>query len=224
MRLILLLLRPIYYLLYHQFAWAYDFVASLVSLGQWQDWVRTTLPYLDGRVLEIGFGPGHLQMEMETHGLHPFGVDESRFMARQASRRLKKAGMEPHLARGLAQALPYPSGAFDAVAATFPAEYIFDPRTLDEVQRVLAPGGKFILLPMAWITGLRPLERFVAWLMRLSGEVPGEPGHLLPVVRERFAAAGFDVRKETVDLPRSRVLVIVATKNIVAEIASLRSQ
>jgi len=147
MRLLLLLLRPIYYLLYHQFAWAYDFVASLVSLGQWQDWVRTALPYLDGRVLEIGFGPGHLQVEMQGRGLRPFGIDESRFMARQASRRMKKAGADPRLARGLAQALPYPAGTFDAAAATFPAEYIFDPRTLDEVHRVLAPGGTFVILP-----------------------------------------------------------------------------
>jgi ubiquinone/menaquinone biosynthesis C-methylase UbiE len=88
MRLFLLLLRPIYYLLYHQFAWAYDFVASLVSLGQWRDWVRTALPHLNGRVLELGFGPGHLQVEMQKRGLIPFGVDESRFMARQASQRL----------------------------------------------------------------------------------------------------------------------------------------
>ena len=212
MRLLLLLLRPIYYLLYHQFAWAYDFIASLVSLGQWQDWVRTALPYLDGRVLEIGFGPGHLQIEMERRGLRPFGVDESRFMARQASRRLKKAGMTPYLARGLAQALPYPSGTFDTVAATFPAEYIFDPHTLDEVQRVLTPGGKFIILPMAWITGLRPLERFVAWLMRVSGEAPGESGQLPAVVRERFAASGFEVQRETLTLPKSKVLVIVAKK------------
>jgi len=224
MRLILLLLRPIYYLLYHQFAWAYDFVADLVSLGQWRDWVRTALPYLDGRVLEIGFGPGHLQAEMQTRGLRSFGIDESRFMARQASRRLRKAGADPSLARGLAQALPYPAGAFDSVTATFPAEYIFDPRTLDEVRRVLAPGGKFILLPMAWITGSRPLERFVAWLMRLSGEAPGEPGQLPAAVRARFAAARFEVRRETVTLPKSRVLVVVAIKKTAAEIASLRSQ
>jgi ubiquinone/menaquinone biosynthesis C-methylase UbiE len=224
MRLILLILRPIYYLLYHQFAWAYDLVASLVSLGQWQDWVWTALPYLDGRVLEIGFGPGHLQVEMQRRGLHPVGIDESRFMARQASRRLRKANLEPSLARGLAQVLPYPAGAFDTIAATFPAEYIFDPHALDEIRRVLTPGGKFILLPMAWITGLHPLERFVAWLMRLSGEAPGEVGQLPAAVRERFEAAGFEVRREIVTLPKSKVLVVVAKKRTTTEIASLRSQ
>ena len=61
MRLIFSLLRPVYYLLYHHFAWTYDLVADIVSLGQWKDWVRTALPYLDGCVLELGYGPGHLQ-------------------------------------------------------------------------------------------------------------------------------------------------------------------
>jgi ubiquinone/menaquinone biosynthesis C-methylase UbiE len=212
MRLFLLLLRPIYYLLYHQFAWAYDFVASLVSLGQWRDWVRTALPHLNGRVLELGFGPGHLQVEMQKRGLIPFGVDESRFMARQASQRLKKSGTDRRLVRGLAQALPYSDAAFDTAVATFPAEYIFDPRTLDEVRRVLAPDGRFVILPVAWVTGVRPLERLAAWLMRVSGGSPGEPGELPEAVKSRFAAGRFEVRTETVTLPKSKVLVVVARK------------
>ncbi|KAF0107889.1 MAG: type 11 methyltransferase [Anaerolineaceae bacterium] len=214
MRLLLLILRPIYYLLYHHFAWTYDFVADMVSLGQWRDWVRTALPHLDGRVLELGFGPGHLQLFLAEKGLVSFGVDESRFMARQASRRLRKAGADRRLARGLAQSLPFPDAAFDTVAATFPAEYIFDPRTLTEVHRVLAPGGRFVILPVAWVTGIRPLERFVAWLNRVSGEAPGEPGQLPAAVQARFAAGRFEVRKETVTLPRSKVLVVIAKKSL----------
>jgi ubiquinone/menaquinone biosynthesis C-methylase UbiE len=212
MRLLLLLLRPIYYLLYHHFAWTYDLVADMVSLGQWRDWVRAALPHLNGRVLELGFGPGHLQVEMQKRGLISFGIDESRFMARQASRRLKKSGTDRRLARGLAQALPYPDAAFDTAVATFPAEYIFDPRTLDEVRRVLAPGGAFVILPVAWVTGVRPLERLAAWLMRVTGESPGEPEELPEAVKSRFAAGRFEVRKETVTLPKSKVLVVIARK------------
>ena len=61
MSLIQILLQPIFHLLYHQFAWTYDFVAAFVSLGRWQDWVDAVVPFMSGRVLEIGFGPGHLQ-------------------------------------------------------------------------------------------------------------------------------------------------------------------
>ncbi len=220
MRAILFLLRPVYYLLYHQFAWTYDFVAALISLGRWRDWVQCALPYLDGRVLELGFGPGHLQQSLNEKNLPAFGLDESQPMARQASRRLKKAGLTQRLSRGLAQNLPFAANTFDCAVATFPAEYIFDPHTLEEVHRVLAPGGKFVILPMAWITGTRPLERLAAWLFRVSGEAPGKPGPVSAAIIDRFTRAGFGaspepgrrVRSEIVAMKGSQVLVIVAQK------------
>ena len=85
MRLVLFLLRSFFFVLYHQFAWTYDLVAATVSLGRWKDWVRSALPYLSGRVLEIGFGPGYLQLSLFELGIPAFGLDESRQMARQVS-------------------------------------------------------------------------------------------------------------------------------------------
>lgn len=211
MRLILLILRPAYYLLYHHLSWMYDLVAWTISLGRWNDWVQTSLPFLEGRVLEIGYGPGHLQKKMTEAGLFPFGLDESRFMARQASRRLKKAEMPARLSRGLAQSLPFMADTFDSVVATFPAEYIFDPHTLDEVYRILSPGGRFIVVPMAWVTGTRPLERLAAWLVRVSGQAVGLES-ILQATKARFLAGKFQVRHELLDGKGSRVLVIVAGK------------
>ncbi len=123
MRLIQIILRPIFYLLYHQFAWAYDLVAAIVSLGRWQEWVHTALPYISGRVLEIGFGPGHLQISLNEKIIPTFGLDESPQMGRQAARRIKKAGAIARLTRGYAQSIPFAGEAFDSVVATFPAEY-----------------------------------------------------------------------------------------------------
>lgn len=210
MHMVLFILRPIYYLLYHQFAWTYDFVASMVSLGRWQGWVHSALPYLNGRVLEIGFGPGHLQLSLNEKELPSFGLDESRQMASQARRRLRKQGVISHLSRGYAQYIPFASGVFDSIVATFPAEYIFDPQTLKEIQRVLAPAGKLIILPMAWITGTRPLERLAAWIFRVSGEAPGQPGPVSVAIKDRFAHLGFEVRSEIVEMEGSQVLVLVA--------------
>jgi len=212
MHLILFLLRPIYYLLYHQFAWTYDFVAALVSLGHWQAWVQSALPYLNGRVLEIGFGPGHLQLSLVENKFQAFGLDESRQMAHQARRRLHKKGDISRLSRGYAQNIPFAGGVFDSVVVTFPAGYIFDPRTLQEIKRVLVPAGRLIILPMAWITGTRPLERLAAWLFRVSGEAPGKPGPFSELLKDRFAHTGFDVRSEVVELQGSQVQVITAKK------------
>jgi ubiquinone/menaquinone biosynthesis C-methylase UbiE len=51
------------------FAWSYDLVAAVVSLGQWNHWVGSVLPYLPGvNILEIGHGPGHLQRLLKRFG------------------------------------------------------------------------------------------------------------------------------------------------------------
>ncbi len=71
MRLLQSLLRFFFSLLYHQFAWTYDLVSATVSLGHWQEWVRASLPYLHGRTLEIGYGPGHLQTYLHETATPP---------------------------------------------------------------------------------------------------------------------------------------------------------
>lgn len=212
MRLLLSLLRLFFRLLYHQFAWAYDLVAATVSLGRWKGWVLSVLPYLHGRVLEIGFGPGHLQLALHARGLAAFGLDESRQMARQAGRRLRRKGFTGNLVRGVAQQLPFLKNSFETVVATFPAEYIFDAHTLAQIRSVLVPGGRLVILPNAWITGKGRLERLAAWLFKVTGQA-GAIGTLLPGMRKRLRVSGFELRHELLEHPGSRVLVIIATKS-----------
>jgi len=212
MRLILVLFRTAFYLLYHQFAWTYDLVAATVSLGRWRDWVHSAMPFLSGRVLEIGYGPGHLQATLLAKGFSAFGLDESRQMAHQTRRRLRKRGFDPNLARGYAQSLPFPAGVFDTAVATFPSEYIFDPLTLRELRRVLIATGKLVVIPTAWITGGHPVEKLAAWLFRVTGEAPGKPRTISGSVRDRFARAGFLVHSELISMRGSQVLVILASK------------
>ena len=214
MRLILPLLRTAYGLLYHQFAWTYDLVAAVVSLGRWRGWVRCTLPYLTGRVLEIGYGPGHLQMDLQAEGFSVFGVDESRQMARQAWHRSQKKGGHPGLTRGYEQHLPFRDQVFNCVVSTFPSEFIFEPKTLLDIWRVLLPEGRLVILPMAWISGGNPLERFTSWLLRGAGDPPGKPGKVPLAMKERLNRAGFLVGSELVELKGSKVLMVVGTKRV----------
>jgi len=209
LRLLAPFLRLFFQLLYHQFAWTYDLVAATVSLGMWQDWVRAILPYLsEPRLLELGFGPGHLQEALYKQGWRPIGLDRSPQMTRQARRRLRKQHFTPALVNGAAQSLPFPDNSFDHVVATFPSEYIADPRTLAEIQRVLAPGGRADILLFAWITGKKPLERLAAWLFRFTGESPDwSDKTLLPVQQ-----AGFQAHIERIVLPSSTLLLIRGQK------------
>jgi len=215
MRLIPAILGRLFHLLYHAFAWAYDLVAAAVSLGQWKGWVLAALPYVEGRrVLELGCGPGHLQQAMRGRSLVAFGLDESRPMSRLAAKNLKRNGCaQINLTRGLTQALPFPAGAFETVVATFPSEYIFDPRTLAEVHRALSAGGRLVVLPFAWITGRRLLERLLAWLFRLTGEAPDPVGVLSAQMKKPFLKAGFAVSVACSESKSSVLLFVLARKS-----------
>ena len=216
MRLLAAFLRIFFALLYHQFAWSYDLVADLVSLGRWKTWIKATMPYIRGeRVLELGHGPGHLQGRLLERGLSAVGLDESRQMGRLANRRLRSSGYaKARLVRGVAQYLPFPAGAFDSVIATFPSEYILDTRTLGEVHRVMQTGGRFVLLPVAWITGRSLPDRFLAWLFRFTGQVPDSPVEVFSQkAAEHFRSAGFQLEIEQVEVQSSLVLILIASKS-----------
>ncbi len=206
-------LRFFFWHFYHGFAWTYDFVAASVSIGRWNDWVHGALPYVEGaRVLEIGYGPGHLQVDLNGRASGTaVGLDESREMARLARARLARAGYRsPNLTRGLAQNLPFPAASFDTVVSTFPAEYIFEMQTLSEVRRVLREGGRFVLLPAAWIIGRKTLDRLASWLFRTTGQVPRFPADVFAErLRPGLEQAGFRVEFKTVELRSSEILLVI---------------
>lgn len=233
------LLRFFFGLLYHQFAFTYDLVAATVSFNRWKDWVMSVIPFLAGkRILEIGHGPGHLQRFLLSRNLVAVGIDESRQMGRLAKRNLARgpfsrsqtvpssqgvptpqlAYTQANLTRGIAQHLPFPNETFDTVLATFPAEYIFDPKTLAEARRVLVPGGRFVILPGAIITGRGVLDRLLAWVFRITGETPP---NLSEIIHERskepLGKAGFQVRTHEVAIKSSLVFIVLATKSQIVE-------
>jgi ubiquinone/menaquinone biosynthesis C-methylase UbiE len=211
MQLMRSILRTTYSLLYHSFAWSYDSVSAIVSLGHWREWIRYSLPFLSGCVLELGFGPGYLQVDLAAQGLSAFGLDESPQMAAQAQRRLLKSALHPAFTRGYAQRLPFRSAAFNCVVATFPSDYIYEDRTLLEIHRVLAPGGALVIVPMAWLT-VGFLGRGMDWLMRQVGETSPVAGQLPFPVREYLNRSGFSVESHFVELKTSKVLVVVGKK------------
>jgi ubiquinone/menaquinone biosynthesis C-methylase UbiE len=205
-----MLIRTFFRLLYGPFAWTYDGVAWLVSLGQWKAWGRTPLRYLQGpRVLELAHGPGHLLTAMNRAGLAPIGLDLSPQMGRLARARLWRAGLPVRLVRGRAQALPFRDGAFSGIAATFPTEFIVDPRTAREAARVLAPTGSVVVVAAALLTGRGPLVKFLEWLYKVTGQ--REP---LPRGDETaWTQTGLDLRTEWVAVGPSQVLVVVGRRS-----------
>ena len=225
------LLRFFFYLLYHPFAFTYDLVAATVSLGRWKDWVLSVVPFIAGnRILEIGYGPGHLQRFLLSRKLLAVGIDESATMGRLAKRNLSRvlnsassytkdnpqsgAYAQINLTRGLAQHLPFPNNYFDTVVATFPAEYIFAQQTVNETHRVLVDGGRFVILPGATIVGRGIMDRFMAFIFHITGESVPKLAEILKKRSEKpFKEAGFHVQIHELDIKSSLVYIMVATKD-----------
>ncbi len=208
-------MRFFFHHLYHSLAWSYDFVSAVVSIGRWNNWIESVIPYIQGtKILEIGPGPGYLQRILRDQGLSVIGLDESAQMIRLAKRRLEKTNRKPiHLARGLAQTLPFPDAKFDSVISTFPSEYIFDLNTLSNIHRVLRADGYFIVVPAAWIVGHKIFDRAAAWLFQITGETPK---NVLEIVSRRFIrpleVSRFKVESRQIEVRSSIVLILIASK------------
>jgi ubiquinone/menaquinone biosynthesis C-methylase UbiE len=213
-----LVLRIFFRLLYHEFAWTYDWVAAAVSAGHWSDWVKQAQPFMVGQhVLELGFGPGHLQSDLREAGLDVFGLDASPQMCWLASTNIRRSLKAPsrngytHDAKfvcGLGSQLPFRSGSFNTVTATFPTEYIFERRTAAEIARVLTPGGRLVIVLTAWITGKTLRERASALLFSLTGQ--SEPVQV--IWQTPFSEAGLEVKTIWIDLGHSRVCILTGDK------------
>jgi len=209
------LLRFLFHLLYHPFAFMYDMIAWIVSLGRWNDWVKAVVPFVQGRrVLELCPGPGHLQRFFRDHGLASLGLEESVPMIRLANKQLISNGYtQTNLIRGKSQNLPFPNELFDTIVSTFPSEYIFDQRTLAEVRRCLSNGGRLVVLPVAWHIGRRMIERFMAFVFRVTGESPRLEAVVLERLRVPFDKAGFQVVVHKIEERSSLLLIILANKS-----------
>jgi ubiquinone/menaquinone biosynthesis C-methylase UbiE len=201
---------------YREFAWTYDTVAAAVSAGQWFGWGRVVLPYLSGRVLELGCGTGRLQQALaDTAAVEwAIGLDASPQMIGISRRRLMRDHLPPRLVQGLAQALPFPYAALDAVVATFPSEYILDRATLAETRRVLRTGGRLVIALAATFGEDGLYQRGVDLLYRLTLQrspraLPDRPDSL---VGRRMAELGFTVEERWERAGGSQVHLVIGER------------
>jgi SAM-dependent methyltransferase len=103
------------------------------------------------RVLDLGSGEGHLSRRLAKGeereivvGLEP-ALAQLAGAVTQQPRKPLPAG--PKFVRGAGERLPFRDGTFDAVVCCLVIEHAADPdAVLAEAVRVLAPGGRFLLL------------------------------------------------------------------------------
>lgn len=137
--------------------WALPFY-DLLARAFGADAIRARLveqasPGPGDRVLEIGCGTGSLLLALKRAqpAADVAGLDPDPAALAMARRKAGRAGVALRLDQGFSERLPYADGAFDHVLSSLMFHHLslaVKERTLLEVRRVLAPGGRFHMVDL----------------------------------------------------------------------------
>lgn len=111
---------------------------------------RLTEGLAGGDVLEVAPGPGFLAVELARIGrFRVTALDMSHTMVELARERARQAGVAIDVRQGDAAHMPLPDGAFDRIVCQAAFKNFGEPlRALDEMHRVLRPGGLAVIQDM----------------------------------------------------------------------------
>ena len=130
------------------------------------EFLRLTLPVRPGdRVLELGAGTGKFTRAMRPWGARRLAVEPLTGMRAV----FRKSSGDAELLVARAEAIPLRTGSVDTVVAAQSFHWFRQPATIDEIHRVLRPGGALALL---W--NRRDESR--PWMKRLAGLIEAESG------------------------------------------------
>ncbi|MGM0388663.1 MAG: methyltransferase domain-containing protein [Natrinema limicola] len=129
------------------FAALYDRLPDRFLIGPHREYLATDL---SGPVLDLGAGTGAMipYVDDVTDGsLEYHAIEPDPKMRRRAARKAETAGVQVHLRDARGESLPYADDSFDTVLSSLVFCTIsgFD-TALDEVARVLRPGGELRFL------------------------------------------------------------------------------
>lgn len=149
-------------------AGSYDLNNRLHSFWQDQAWrraaVRLVRPDATDRVLDVACGTGDLTLAFARSRPAPASVTGLDFTPQMLDvARCKSAPNEASFIEGDAMNLPCADASFDVLSIAFGIRNVSDPaRALREFRRVLAPGGRLVILEfgeprhpiLRWINGV----------------------------------------------------------------------
>jgi len=135
------------------FAALYDLLPESVLLASHREYLTDGL---SGRVLELGCGTGEMFRYVDGEDLEYHAIEPDPHMRTKAIDKARDGPLAVDVRDARAEALPYPDDAFDVVLSSFVFCTVQDPESaLEEVARVLKPGGEFRFLEHVRADGWR---------------------------------------------------------------------
>lgn len=175
---------------YDTYAARYDAEVDLydrLMLGDGRLWACR---HAQGDVLEVAVGTGR-NLAYYRPEARICGLDVSSGMLDVARDRAQSSRVS--LVQGDAQRLPLRAACFDTVVCTLGLSSVPDDATaLDEMNRVLRPGGRLVLLGhvASRYPAVRSAQRLIEWLSRQAGR-PND--HQRRQVTPRVLESGFEI-------------------------------
>ncbi|MEO8823894.1 MAG: bifunctional demethylmenaquinone methyltransferase/2-methoxy-6-polyprenyl-1,4-benzoquinol methylase UbiE [Ginsengibacter sp.] len=141
--------------MFDKIAFRYDFLNRFLSAGIDVGWrkkaIRQLIPSQPKNVLDVATGTGDFALTCYEI-LKPekiTGIDISEGMLEIGRKKIEKAGLQQdiHLLNGDSEAILFDDNTFDAVTVAFGVRNFENlEKGLEEIKRVLKPGGKLIVL------------------------------------------------------------------------------
>ncbi|RHW41648.1 class I SAM-dependent methyltransferase [Neobacillus notoginsengisoli] len=97
------------------------------------------------RILDAGCGTGQTAAYLaSTYEARVIGVDINPIMVEKAKQRMEKNNLPVKIIQGSIEKLPLKGGMFDLILSESVLSFVNKPRALQEIYRLLKPGGRFI--------------------------------------------------------------------------------
>jgi ubiquinone/menaquinone biosynthesis C-methylase UbiE len=151
------------------------------DLGEFERLARELAKDLpaSARVLEIAPGPGYLSVALAKLGTFKItGLDISQSFVRMASEYAKREGVVARFIHGSASDIPLEDGLFDLVVCRAAFKNFSEPlKAINEMHRVLKPGGRAIIIDLRKDASWEEIEAYVdglhvsaanSWFMKFT--------------------------------------------------------
>ena len=160
--------------MFDRIAHRYDLLNHLLSLNRDVAWRKRLTRHLpnrtDQKVLDLATGTGDQLLAVYESGKVKTGVgiDLADKMLEIGREKIARAGLDSSLTleHGDAEEIPFEDDTFDALSISFGIRNVIDvPHALQEMRRVLNPGGRALILEFS-LPGSRLLRAFYLFYFR----------------------------------------------------------